>query len=200
MAPKARSQMIEQTRGKLLDAARQAFGSVGYAQTSMDELTASVGLTRGALYHHFGDKKGLLQAVARQIDTELDAQLAQVFAQAETPWEGFQAQCRLYLEMSLQVEVQRIILRDAPSVLGSEYLLSSQSDCKATVGVILQGLMDTQVIQRTDPEALAHLIQGGLMDASFWIAEAENPPQRLTAALGSLDVMLRGLLLTPKAE
>ncbi|MFJ7883143.1 TetR/AcrR family transcriptional regulator [Pseudomonas sp. NPDC096917] len=198
MAPKARSQMIEQTRGKLLDAARQAFGSIGYAQTSMDELTASVGLTRGALYHHFGDKKGLLQAVAKQIDAELDAQLAQVFAQAASPWEGFGAQCRLYLEMSLQVEVQRIILRDAPSVLGAEYLQSSQSACKASVGGILQGLMDTQVIQRTDPEALAHLIQGGLMDASFWIAEAEDPPQRLKAALGSLDVMLRGLLLAPQ--
>ena len=63
MAPKARAQMIEETRNKLLEAGRQAFGSVGYAQTSMDELTASAGLTRGALYHHFGDKKGLLQAV-----------------------------------------------------------------------------------------------------------------------------------------
>ena len=68
MAPKARSQMIEETRNKLLEAARQAFGAVGYAQTSMDELTASAGLTRGALYHHFGDKKGLLQAVVRQLD------------------------------------------------------------------------------------------------------------------------------------
>lgn len=89
MAPKARSQMIEETRAKLLDAGRQAFGSVGYAQTSMDELTASVGLTRGALYHHFGDKKGLLQAVVQQIDAELDAQLAQEFEQASSPWEGF---------------------------------------------------------------------------------------------------------------
>ena len=82
MAPKARSQMIEETRNKLLEAARQAFGSVGYAQTSMDELTASAGLTRGALYHHFGDKKGLLQAVVQQVDAELDAQLAQVSEQA----------------------------------------------------------------------------------------------------------------------
>jgi hypothetical protein len=68
------------------------------------------------------------------------------------------------------------------------------------MAAMLQGLMDTYVIQRTDPEALARLIQGGLMDASFWIAEADNPPQRLAAALDSLDLMLRGLLQVPEAR
>ena len=198
MAPKARSQMIEETRAKLLDAARQAFGSVGYAQTSMDELTASVGLTRGALYHHFGDKKGLLQAVVQQIDAELDAQLAQEFEQASSPWEGFRGRCRVFLQMALEVEVQRIMLRDAPSVLGSEYLQSSQSDCSASLAAMLRDLIEARVIQRTDPEALARLIQGGLMDASFWIAADQQPPQRLTAALDSLDLMLRGVLRVPQ--
>ena len=200
MAPKARSQMIEETRGKLLEAARLAFSSVGYAQTSMDELTASVGLTRGALYHHFGDKKGLFKAVAQQIDAELDAQLAQVLEQAESLWQGFQDQCRLYLEMALQVEVQRILLRDAPSVLGSQYVQNTQSVCCLSMASMLRNLMDTQVIQHTHPEALARLIQGGLMDASLWIAEADNPPQRLAAALDSLDLMLRGLLQVPQAQ
>ena len=198
MAPKARSQMIEETRNKLLEAARQAFGSVGYAQTSMDELTASAGLTRGALYHHFGDKKGLLQAVVQQVDAELDAQLAQVSEQAANAWEGFKGRCRVFLEMATHIEVQRIMLRDAPSVLGSEYLQSSQSACSASLAAMLRDLMDTHVIQHTDPEALARLIQGGLMDASFWIAADQQPPQRLTSALDSLDLMLRGVLRAPQ--
>ncbi|NMZ98207.1 TetR/AcrR family transcriptional regulator [Pseudomonas lundensis] len=198
MAPKARSQMIEETRNKLLEAARQAFGSVGYAQTSMDELTASAGLTRGALYHHFGDKKGLLQAVVQQVDAELDVQLAQVSEQAANAWEGFKGRCRVFLEMATHIEVQRIMLRDAPSVLGSEYLQSSQSACSASLAAMLRDLMDTHVIQHTDPEALARLIQGGLMDASFWIAADQQPPQRLTSALDSLDLMLRGVLRAPQ--
>ena len=94
MAPKARSQMIEETRGKLIEAARLAFGTVGYAQTSMDELTASVGLTRGALYHHFGDKKGLLAAVVEQIDAEMDDRLQAVSDTAHDAWEGFRSRCR----------------------------------------------------------------------------------------------------------
>ncbi|MCX7320699.1 MAG: helix-turn-helix domain containing protein, partial [Hyphomicrobiales bacterium] len=62
--------MVEETRAKLIEAARKAFASKGYAASSMDDLTAAAGLTRGALYHNFGDKKGLLQAVIHQIDGE----------------------------------------------------------------------------------------------------------------------------------
>lgn len=68
MARKARTEMIEETRRKLVAAARQQFGGVGYAETVMDELTAQAGMTRGALYHHFGDKKGLFLAVVQEID------------------------------------------------------------------------------------------------------------------------------------
>ncbi len=75
MARKPRAEMIEETRAKLIDAARRAFTDNGYAGASMDELTASAGLTRGALYHHFGDKKGLLAAVVQQIDDEMNLRL-----------------------------------------------------------------------------------------------------------------------------
>lgn len=57
--------------------------------------------------------------------------------------------------------------------------------------------MATQQVQRTDPEALARLIQGGLMDASSWSTGADNPEQQLAAAQDSLDLMLRGLLQVP---
>lgn len=80
MARKPRAEMIEETRAKLIDAARRAFADNGYAGASMDELTASAGLTRGALYHHFGDKKGLLAAVVQQIDDEMNLRLGAILA------------------------------------------------------------------------------------------------------------------------
>lgn len=58
MARKARAEMIEETRQKLVAAARQQFGSVGYAETVMDELTAQAGMTRGALYTILAIKRG----------------------------------------------------------------------------------------------------------------------------------------------
>ena len=73
MALRRRQEMMEENREKLISAGRKAFGTQGFAAASMDELTASVGLTRGALYHNFGDKKGLLAAVVAQVDGEMAA-------------------------------------------------------------------------------------------------------------------------------
>ena len=84
---RSRAEMIEETRGKLLATARESFRRSGYAGTSMDDLTAAAGLTRGALYHHFGDKQGLLAAVAAQIDREMEARL-QAIAHAALPMPG----------------------------------------------------------------------------------------------------------------
>lgn len=118
MARKARTEMIEETRQKLVAAARQQFGNVGYAETVMDELTAQAGMTRGALYHHFGDKKGLFLAVVKAIDAEMDARLADITASTADDWEAFAARCRGYLIMMTEPQAQRILLRDSPSVLG----------------------------------------------------------------------------------
>ena len=54
---RSRSEMITETRGKLIAAGRKAFAERGYADASMDDFTAAAGLTRGALYHHSGDKR-----------------------------------------------------------------------------------------------------------------------------------------------
>ncbi|WP_245686744.1 TetR/AcrR family transcriptional regulator, partial [Paracoccus tibetensis] len=78
--------MMDDTRRKLIASARAAFAEKGFADTSMDDLTAAVGLTRGALYHSFGDKKGLFAAVVEQIDAEM-ASRARALAEAEdTVW------------------------------------------------------------------------------------------------------------------
>ncbi|MDU6435104.1 MAG: helix-turn-helix domain-containing protein, partial [Pantoea sp.] len=71
MAVNRRVETMELNRAKLIAAARKAFAEKGFAAASMDDLTASVNLTRGALYHNFGDKKGLLAAVVTQIDGEM---------------------------------------------------------------------------------------------------------------------------------
>ncbi|TIU23317.1 MAG: TetR/AcrR family transcriptional regulator [Mesorhizobium sp.] len=131
MAHKPRKEMIAETRAKLIAAARHAFGTVGYAEASMDDFTASAGLTRGALYHHFGDKKGLLQAVIAEIDAEMLARLKIVSARADTLWQGFVDECTVYIEMALEPEIQRIVLRDGPAVLGDPSRLISGASLHA---------------------------------------------------------------------
>ena len=83
-----RARAVEETRAKLVRAARRAFAEKGYAAASMDELTAEAGLTRGALYHNFGGKEGLLRAVVEQLDAEMVARLRAAGERAETAWLG----------------------------------------------------------------------------------------------------------------
>lgn len=198
MVRKARKEMIEETKGKLLEAAREAFGTIGYANTSMDELTASVGLTRGALYHHFGDKKGLLAAVVDEIDQEMDNRLHDISNAAATAWEGFVGRCRAYIKMAIEPEIQRIVLRDAPSVLGNGFTHPSQSQCLATMATMLQQFMDEGIIAVTDSHALARMLNGGLMNAAFWLANSQDAEKELAVALHSLGVVLDGLRMKSK--
>lgn len=94
MARRLRADMIAETRASLIAAGREAFGTVGYAAASMDELTATAGLTRGALYHHFGDKKGLFAAVLDQIDAEMTVRLRAVSARRRTAGPAFATRAR----------------------------------------------------------------------------------------------------------
>ncbi|NRC18170.1 GNAT family N-acetyltransferase [Pseudomonas aeruginosa] len=193
MARKPRAEMIEETRAKLIDAARRAFADNGYAGASMDELTASAGLTRGALYHHFGDKKGLLAAVVQQIDDEMNLRLGAILAAGEDLWSGFRAYNRAYLEMALEAEIQRIVLRDAPAILGSPSSEASQLRCLSSMTGQLRELMDSGRVRRTDAEALAWIADAGVAGVDFhrrliergshWLAEdADGQPVGFLAA------------------
>lgn len=193
---RARAEMIEETRARLIASAREAFAAQGYANTSMDDFTARAGLTRGALYHHFGDKKGLLAAVVAQLDSEMDARLQRITAEATDPWVGFCERCRTYLRMAQDSEIQRIVLQDAPAVLGDT---GSQQHCVESLRERLEALMQTGVIHPAPSHALAQLINGSLLNTALWIARGEHPDERLEQGLQSLELLLRGLSLTPTA-
>ena len=190
-----RADMITETRGKLIKAARDAFAAKGYAQSSMDDLTAKAGLTRGALYHHFGDKKGLLQAVIAQIDEEMMARLSVIIAQANTTWDGFVDESIAYIKMSLEPEIQRIVFLDGPSVLGDPSQWPGQNACIRSTQRSIEKLIDEGTIRAVNSEATARLIMGALLGASLWVANAEDPQKACEQVAESFLALVCGLLL-----
>ncbi|CAO3438847.1 Transcriptional regulator, AcrR family [Azospirillum endophyticum] len=197
MAGKRRSEMMEETRAKLIRSARRAFSEKGYAAASMDELTAEAGLTRGALYHNFGDKRGLLQAVVDQIDGEMAARAQAVGARAETEWDGLLAEGIAYIEMALEPEVQRIVLLDGPAFLGDPSQWPSQSGCLQVTLRKLEGLIAGGTVKPVDAEAAARLLNGAALNAALWVAASDRPQEVLVKAIEAFRVLAEGLLVAP---
>lgn len=189
-----REQKMAETRKKLIEVARRAFAEYGYADTSMDKLTAEAGLTRGALYHHFGDKRGLFAAVVDQIDSQMAEYAQQHLEQPDDLWEGLLLEGQTYIQNALNPEFQRIVLRDGPAVLGDPAHWPSQNRCLQSTRKCVEQLLATERIKIVDSEAAAVLLNGAAMNAALWVASSEYPEQVLPEALNAFKIFASGFL------
>lgn len=194
---KKRTETMAENRAKLIVAAREAFAEKGYAAASMDDLTSTVGLTRGALYHNFGDKRGLLAAVVDQIDSEMASHAQKVGAKADNDWEGLLAEGAAYIEMALDPEVQRIVLLDGPAVLGDPSQWPSQSSCLQATKQTVEKLIARGVMKSVDVEAAARLLNGAALNAALWVAASPKPKDVLPRAIEAFQELATGLLKEP---
>ncbi|MFD2237179.1 TetR/AcrR family transcriptional regulator [Aureimonas populi] len=194
MAARRRIETMEENRAKLIAAARRAFAEKGFAAASMDELTADAGLTRGALYHNFGDKKGLLAAVVAQVDGEMAKRAQEAGAASGGGWEGLLAEGAAYIEMALESEVQRTVLLDGPAFLGDPSQWPSQNACLEATKQAVAKLIGEGVLKPVDVEAAARLLSGAALNAALWVAASEEPRSALPKAVEAFQLMAAGLL------
>src|SRR4030095_13255255 len=131
MSSKAQQSVL--TRGKLLRVGRDLFARRGYAGVSTEEIVRRAGVTRGALYHHFRDKRDLFAAVVEKVEQEVIERVAAAALTESHAWEQQRAAIRPYRDVCLEPAVQRIILTDAPSVLG----LAAWREIEAKYGLAL---------------------------------------------------------------
>ncbi|MBI3799038.1 MAG: TetR/AcrR family transcriptional regulator [Deltaproteobacteria bacterium] len=192
---RSKAEQSELTRAALLQAARALFTEKGYADTATEEIVQRASVTRGALYHHFRDKEDLFQAVFEDAERELVEKVRTAVDLAKTePWEGLRVGCQAFLDACLEPAVQRIVLLDAPSVLGWETW--RRIDAEYGVGLVrqsLQAAMDAGEVDFLPVEPLAHILLGSLTEAAMVIARAEDV-QSARAEVGAVvDRLLKGL-------
>ncbi|MEX2375064.1 MAG: helix-turn-helix domain-containing protein [Dehalococcoidia bacterium] len=126
------------TTKALINAARELFARDGYEATLLDDVARKAGVTKGALYHHFGGKRALFRAVFEAEERRLMRMTAHVSAKHADSWKGFYEGCRAYLEAVLDPGVQRITLIDAPAVLGFEIVREVEE--RYTMSLLRNGL------------------------------------------------------------
>jgi AcrR family transcriptional regulator len=185
-----RVQYAEATRRGLLDAARELFATEGYVDVSIDEICRRARVTKGALYHHFRDKRDLFTAVFEEVEREWADELAALVAEERDPLERIQIVGDAFLDACLDPARQRILLLDGPSLVAWEEL--RQIDAGRGFGLIvtlLSEAMDTGQLEPQPVAPLAHLMLGAMHEASLAIARDKDPARarkRIGAALARL--------------
>jgi AcrR family transcriptional regulator len=182
------------TKAALLDAARALFVAQGYFATGTEEIVARANVgTRGALYHHFAEKKDLFRAVFDQVQADLAA--ATIVNERDDALESLSAALQQFLDASADnPDVQQILLIDGPAVLGWEQWRNLESEYGlGVITAMLDAAVAQKVIARQPTGPLAHMLLAAVDEAALYIANA--PDRRLAHrdARQSLMGLLGGL-------
>jgi AcrR family transcriptional regulator len=192
----ARGAQAEATRLALIKAARALFTARGYHDVGIREFAAIAGVTRGALYHHFGDKESLFLAVFDAVEQEMMVESAQPpsMKAGDDAWSMFRKGIQAYLDAVMRPDVQRITLIEGPAVLGwARWRALEETYSMGELTRVLGLAMKEKLIKKQPLEPLAHLVLGSIMEAALLIAHSEKPKQRRIEVGKALDMLLRGL-------
>ncbi|MFN0247707.1 MAG: TetR family transcriptional regulator [Kofleriaceae bacterium] len=188
-------ELSAETISALTKRARKAFAQRGYAATSVEDVAAEAGLTKGAVYYHFKNKQGLFEAVLRAVQRDVVERIDARSGNARDPGRAVIAGCEAFLDVALDDEIRQIALVDGPSVVG--WATWRAIDGEFGLGSLKSGLRECQaagLLGRSDPDVLAHLISGALNEAVFLIAEASDRAAAHRRVEGAVRAMLRHLL------
>jgi AcrR family transcriptional regulator len=183
------------TREGLLTAARALFAQRGYGAVGTEEIVRAAGVTRGALYHQFRDKEQLFEAVFEQVEAETTQRVAEgALAGATDPLAALRAGSHAFLAVCAEPEIERIILLDAPAVLGWERW--REIGVRHGLGLIagvLQAGMEAGVIARQPITPLAHLLLGAIDEGALYIARSQDPGTARAEVEQIVDRLIAGL-------
>lgn len=194
--PDGRKENALATQAALRQAGRRLFGQHGYEATSLTALCAEAGVTTGALYHHFGDKKGLFAAVAEELDRALVALLAGIRAQALArgagEWEAFLCVVDAMLIAGTDPGGRRIALADAGAVLGAPAwnAIRERHGLGAMIATV-ERLQQQQLIVAADARRLARLMLGVLYGA---IEALPDDPAAMAEAMQETRTLAHAML------
>ena len=194
--PRTNDEISEETRARLLAAGRRLFASRGFAEASADEIAERAGLTRGALHYQFGDKRGLFEAVVREVCGELAARIArETMAQVPEGPAELERGCEILLDAYGEPELETLLLRDGPVVLGWALWRRVQEDAGLTALLrhALEHWVEAGWIAAERVEPLARLLAGALSHAGVAIAEAEDRAAARARYRAEVQTLVRGL-------
>jgi AcrR family transcriptional regulator len=173
------------TRAKLVKAARQLFMKRPYAEVGTEEIVRRARVTRGALYHHFKDKRALFRAVHEELEKEIVEKIAAEFARVgpADPVDALIVGTRSFLDACTDPAFARVTMVDAPAVLGwEEWRRIDEQYALPLTEAGLEGAMEAGLLRRQPVRPLAQLMMAAMQEAGLVIGNAPAAQRDSTRA------------------
>ena len=197
-APRTQAARSAATKEALVRAARPLFAADGFAGVGTEAIVRAAGVTRGALYHQFTDKTELFAAVFEEVEAALTQRIDDVVSGSglEDPIELMTLGARAWLDACAEPEAHRIVLVEAPAVLGWQRW--REVGLRYGLGLVQSLLvyaMEVGRIRRQPVDALGHVLIGALDEAALYVAQSERPDQARTEVVAVLEDLMHALAI-----
>lgn len=196
-----REKYAEETRGALLDAAREAFVEDGFQKASIETIARRAHVTRGAFYHHFQDKQALFAALVIELQADAAARISTGASSEGAPIARLVSGVRTFLEICVEPPYRRLVIQDAPAVLGSRHCREiAETYAFGLMGRALEGLKAAGLIDVDNPALAGRMIGSMVCEAALLLEDAQDQRQLKQQALEIVERAIIGLSSVPKSK
>ena len=183
-------EQTRRTRRAILDRARLLFSLNGYAATGTEDLIRGLGITRGALYHQFKDKQGVLEAVIGEVYEEITSAIRARVEPLETSWDRILMGCHACLDIAMQEDLRRLVFIEAPAFLSVDTLAELDKPGFSLLQEAIQNAVDEGLLKTVDVEGYTYLLNGSLNALASWAAQSSDS-DRLRVAHDLLETQIQ---------
>jgi len=185
----------EATRAQLIAIATRMFADRGYEEASIEAVLREAGVSRGSLYHHFASKEALFEAVAEDVETSVGAQTLAAARGSEGPVAALRAGFLAWIRLAGDPVVQRILLIDAPSVLGwDRWRAMEERHALGLIRAALQVIADEGKLRQELVGTLAHVLLASVNEVALLVARSDDKEAAMKAGGDAIDELLDRLL------
>jgi AcrR family transcriptional regulator len=184
------------TINKIIEVAQIYFTKHGYASSTLEDIAKESELTRGSIYHHFKNKKGLFMVVLESIQKEIAVRIETEAEKKKDIWEQLLSGCQAFVVAAVEPQNKQILLIDGPAVLGWDTWRSiDERNSMRLLRGQLKIMKENGYLENVPIDPLAHCLSGALNELSLWMAHMPNYQESLESTMEIISQMLKGFMI-----
>jgi AcrR family transcriptional regulator len=190
-----RSERGQATRKRLIAVATRLFASRGFDGTSIEAVLEETAVSRGSMYHHFANKEALFEAVFVALEASIGEKVVLAATGAGDSSASLRAGCVAWMKLAGDPTVQRVVLIDAPSVLGWErWRAIEEANALGLLMAAMRAAADEGRIPAELADTFAHMLLATLNELALLIARSNDQTEAQRSAQAAVDELLTRLL------